>query len=120
MPPSTPQNVDQESSHHKKQSLKSRKIDPLVTSLRKLFRGEIHSTPPSKPVTPQDTSANISLYGEIEHPDLVSQSLPSNSRAIEQSISATLQDARHFSIGGNARFVNIGQQVNNRGTYGSY
>ncbi|KAM6490248.1 hypothetical protein JOM56_014225 [Amanita muscaria] len=107
MPPSTPQNVDQESSHHKKQSLKSRKIDPLVTSLRKLFRGEIHSTPPSKPVTPQDSSANISF-----------ESLPSNSRAIEQSIGVTLQDAHHFSIGGDARIVNIGQQVNNRGTYG--
>ncbi|KAM6491073.1 hypothetical protein JOM56_013312 [Amanita muscaria] len=49
------------------------------------------------------------------------QSLPSNSQAIEQGIGAILQDAHHFSIGGNARFVNIGQQnvtVNNRGTYG--
>ncbi|KIL54588.1 hypothetical protein M378DRAFT_174158 [Amanita muscaria Koide BX008] len=119
MSPSSPQNVDQESGHYTKQSLKSKTLDPLTTSFRKLFRGKIQSKPSSKPVIPQDSSANIGLCGEIEHPDLVSQSLPSNSRAIEQSIGATFQDAHHFSIGGNARIVTIGQQnVINRGTYG--
>ncbi|KAM6491168.1 hypothetical protein JOM56_013407 [Amanita muscaria] len=85
MPPSSPQNIDQESSHHKKQSLKSRTFDPLATSFQKLFRGKRHSK---------------------------------LSQAIEQDIVATLQDAHHFSISGNARFMNIGQQINNRGTYG--
>ncbi|KAM6492901.1 hypothetical protein JOM56_011035 [Amanita muscaria] len=43
------------------------------------------------------------------------QSLHANS----QAIGAIFQDAHHFSIGGNARLVNIGQQnVNNWGTYG--
>ncbi|KAM6491983.1 hypothetical protein JOM56_012621 [Amanita muscaria] len=43
------------------------------------------------------------------------QSLPSNSQAVEQGIGATFQDAHHFSISGNARILNIGQQVNHRG-----
>ncbi|KAM6491980.1 hypothetical protein JOM56_012618 [Amanita muscaria] len=48
------------------------------------------------------------------------QSLPSNTQAVEQGIGATFQDAHHFSISGNARFVTIGQQVNSNrgGTYG--
>ncbi|KIL61646.1 hypothetical protein M378DRAFT_847127 [Amanita muscaria Koide BX008] len=72
--------------------------------------------PPSKPVIPQDRSANRILDRETEHSDLVFQS---NSRAVEQNIVATLQDAHHFSISGNARIVNIGQQnVISRGTYG--
>ncbi|KAM6503522.1 hypothetical protein JOM56_000465 [Amanita muscaria] len=125
MPPSTPLNADQESSPHKKhsrpyqeQSLKSRPFDPLVTSFRKLFRGKTHSKPSSEPATPQDCSANLRLYGETgANPAF--QSLPSNTRAVDQGIvGATLQDAHHFSISGNARIVNIGQQVNNRGTYG--
>ncbi|KIL56293.1 hypothetical protein M378DRAFT_531141, partial [Amanita muscaria Koide BX008] len=46
------------------------------------------------------------LYGETEHSNLVSQSLPFTSRAVDQGIGATLQDAHNFSISGNAWIVN--------------
>ncbi|KAM6492941.1 hypothetical protein JOM56_011075 [Amanita muscaria] len=81
------------------------------------------------PVTPCRSINRMSIVGDPElHSDRSTirvtkqaefQSLPSNSHVVDQGIGAILQDAHHFSIGGNARFVNIGQQnVNNRSTYG--
>ncbi|KIL64573.1 hypothetical protein M378DRAFT_579195 [Amanita muscaria Koide BX008] len=124
MAPSTPQNANQESSHHKKpsrpyqqQSLKSKESDPLPTSFKKLFRGWMHSKSSSQPVIPQDNNANLKLYEGTEYPDLVIQSLPSSSRDVEQGIGATLQDPHHSSTSGNTRIVTTDQQnVNSRDT----
>ncbi|KIL64564.1 hypothetical protein M378DRAFT_579062 [Amanita muscaria Koide BX008] len=96
----TPQN--EESSHHRtpsrpyqQQSIKSGRFDPLATSSRKQLRGSTHS----KSVTAKDSSANLRSYEGTGHPDIVLQSLPSTSGAIEQSIGGTLQDAHHFGTG---------------------
>ncbi|KIL55684.1 hypothetical protein M378DRAFT_173426 [Amanita muscaria Koide BX008] len=118
MPRSTPQNANQESSHKKhsrpgqQQSLKSRRFDPLAISLRKEFRGTTHSNLSPESVAPQDSSADLRSHERTEHPDLVLQSLPSTSRAVDQGIDAALQDAHHFSTGasGNTRSVTTDQQ----------
>ncbi|KAM6491088.1 hypothetical protein JOM56_013327 [Amanita muscaria] len=121
MSPSIPQNADHDSkaNAYQQHPPKIRTLNPLVQSVRSLFRGTARSKQFSPSVTPQHSDDDIRLHNESDHSNLPSESLQLSSRDIEQTVAATFRDAHHFSIGGNARIVTIGQQhVNSHGNHG--
>ncbi|KAM6503620.1 hypothetical protein JOM56_000563 [Amanita muscaria] len=91
----------------------------FVSEQEGLASGKTHgslSVRSSKPVTPQDGSANIRSYEGTEDQDPITQSLPSNSGPVQQSVGTTSQDAHHSNTSESTRIVPIDQHnVNSRG-----
>ncbi|KIL57277.1 hypothetical protein M378DRAFT_171947 [Amanita muscaria Koide BX008] len=84
-----------------------------------VWNGTTHSESKlsSKPVTPQNGSANIRSYEGTDHPEPIIQSLPSNSGPVQQSVGA---DTRHSNTSENTRIARCApiepHNVNGRGT----